>query len=193
MTTRKKSAPFPIEKLSPKHQAEARAQMGRPRERRYEPGKDFPAPKFPTHKARKRKQQGRDETQVHRDVRGMIKAAWPDGVTQEEYQFQLCEGHSYTVDFRTKAEGEVIWTEAKGAHTWEDSRVKLLWAMTQLRWAFFIWAKKHEDGHWTFEVWHAGSRLKLSGKYQNPKSMVECAGLIRDYKARADAIAERCE
>lgn len=214
---KRKKYKIKLEDLSPKHQAEARAQgigeykvipsapveiykgnvpslvaelteakgriprpseaFGTPtravRDALAEPGAHEKKPR------RRRKQAGREETQVHRDVRRMILSAWGGVEPDEECQFQLCEGHSYTVDFRLKAEGEVIWIEAKGPHTFEDSRVKFLWCMTQLRWAFFVWAKLRKNGVWYFEVWHAGSRLKMKGKRQNPRSMVECAELIK--------------
>ena len=127
-----------------------------------------------------RKQQGREETQVHRDVRAMIRSAWPGEhvIIEEEMLYQLCEGHTYTVDFKLKYGGEDIRIEAKGPRTFEDSRVKFLWCMSQLRWAFFVWAKQHKKKNWTFEVWHAGNRLKMKGKRQNPRTMAEVAALI---------------
>lgn len=143
---------------------------------------------------KKRKQAGREETQVHRDVRGMIRKAWSLVTIEEEHRFQLCEGHSYTVDFKLKtAATEEIWVEAKGAHCWEDSRVKFLWCMTQVRWAFFVWAKQHKRKRWTFEVWHSGNRLKMKSKRQNPKSMAECRELIEAESERINEIAGRSE
>jgi len=137
----------------------------------------------------KRKQQGREETQVHRDVRAMILGVkeWERVKLEEEYPFQLCEGHSYTVDFRFKWNLQDVRVEAKGPKTWNHNRVKFLWCMTQLRWAFFVWAKQHKKKNWTFEVWHAGSRLKMKGKRQNPRDMAEVAALIESESNKGES------
>lgn len=200
MSRGKKSTGFPFGNLQPRNQAEALAQgYGKPSAALEQVkaawrGVDEARGRLPTindaalptHKARKRKQQGRTETQPEREVLAMILSVWPGAEVEQQHKMMLAERTDYTIDFRHKADGQDIRTEAKGAVTQDDSSVKFKVASKIIRWAFFIWAKKHEDGHWTFEVWHAGERLKFPARSvaertkrpQNPKSMAECRELI---------------
>jgi len=138
----------------------------------------------------KRKAAKQHGTGPEAETLAMIHKAWPDAVVEDQYKMHLAEECDYSIDFRLKYDGDDIRVEAKGPFTREDSRIKFKFATALIRWAFFIWAKQDRRKAWKFEVWHAGSRLKLTGKHQNPKSMAECAKLIRETVSRMDRLAE---
>jgi hypothetical protein len=77
----------------------------------------------------------------------ILKAAYPDQIIRfEEIKLRISDGCWYTPDFFLFVNGQPTFFEVKGAHVWDDSRVKFKAARELHKWANFEMHQKTKSG-----------------------------------------------
>jgi hypothetical protein len=78
----------------------------------------------------------RGMNQTEREYSLILQAAYPDQIIRfEEIKLRISDGCWYTPDFFLFVDGCPTFFEVKGAHVWDDSRVKFKAARELHKWA----------------------------------------------------------